>query len=74
LLGDSEELAGTLESFAVFVTLGIANDLAFERFDSCRRSTSSRMILTALGLSSISIGTSLLISSLSQNKAGAVGN
>jgi hypothetical protein len=32
LLGDSEAFTGTLESLAVFVTLGIA-DLAFERFD-----------------------------------------
>jgi hypothetical protein len=33
LLGDSEAVAGALESFAVFVTLGIADDLSFERFD-----------------------------------------
>ena len=33
LLGDGEAFAGALESFAVFVALGIADDLAFERFD-----------------------------------------
>ena len=29
---DGEAFAGALESFPVFVALGIANDLAFERF------------------------------------------
>ena len=33
LPGDSEAFAGALKSFAVFVALGIADDLAFERFD-----------------------------------------
>jgi len=33
LFGDGEALAGALESLAVFVALGIADDLAFERFD-----------------------------------------
>jgi hypothetical protein len=33
LLDDSEAFAGTLESLAIFVALGIADDLAFERLD-----------------------------------------
>ena len=31
--GDSEAFAGTLESLALLATLGIADDLAFERFN-----------------------------------------
>jgi hypothetical protein len=33
LLDDGEAFAGALESFAVFVAPGIADDLAFESFD-----------------------------------------
>ena len=33
MLGDGEAFAGALERFAVFVALGIADDLAFERFN-----------------------------------------
>ena len=39
MLGDGEACLRALEGFAVFLTLAIAGDLAFESMVSCRRST-----------------------------------